>query len=98
MRNIRAREEICYDYSMSYGSPYDEFLCSCQSSLCRGVVTGSDWMILDLQERYQGYFSPYLQRRIAQAREEMQSLSASSAGADFLTPVVFSVGKVLGME
>ncbi len=77
MRDIHSREEICYDYAMSDGSPYDEFLCSCQSPLCRGVVTGSDWMILDLQERYRTYFSPYLQRRIAALQESQNSSKGS---------------------
>jgi hypothetical protein len=27
-------------------------------------VTGSDWALPELQKRYKGYFSPYLQRRI----------------------------------
>jgi hypothetical protein len=29
------------------------------------VVTGSDWRDPDLQEKYAGWFSPYLTRRIA---------------------------------
>jgi hypothetical protein len=32
-------------------------------------VTGKDWQIPALQERYFGYFSPYLQARIANVRE-----------------------------
>ncbi len=49
---------------MSDGSSYDEFPCSCGASLCRGHVRGTDWMRPDLQERYAGFFSPYLARRI----------------------------------
>jgi uncharacterized protein len=64
MRPIRAGEEICFDYAMSDGSPYDEFVCGCGSKLCRGRVTGNDWQRADLQQRYNGYFSPYLQQRI----------------------------------
>ncbi len=64
IRDIGLGEEICYDYAMSDGSPYDEFECSCHSKNCRGRVTGNDWQIKDLQIRYAGYFSPYLQRRI----------------------------------
>ena len=30
-----------------------------------GKVTGNDWTLPELQERYQGYFSTYLARRIA---------------------------------
>jgi hypothetical protein len=64
LRDIEPGEEICFDYAMSDGSPYDEFDCACGTSLCRGRVTGDDWQRQDLQVRYAGYFSPYLQRRI----------------------------------
>jgi hypothetical protein len=50
---------------MSDGSDYDEFECACGARLCRGKVTGYDWMQPDLQLRYRGSFSPYLENRIA---------------------------------
>ncbi len=65
LRDIAPGEEVCYDYAMSDGSDYDEFDCACASPLCRGRVTGDDWRRPELQARYAGYFSPYLQRRIA---------------------------------
>jgi len=64
MRDIEAGEEVCFDYAMSDSNPYDEFECGCGSPLCRGRVTANDWQRADLQQRYRGYFSPYLQRRI----------------------------------
>jgi len=64
MRPIEPGEEICFDYAMSDSNPYDEFDCNCGASTCRGRVTADDWRRPDLQERYKGYFSPYLQRRI----------------------------------
>ena len=64
MRNIAPGEEICFDYAMCDGTPYDEFICSCGSGNCRGNITGEDWMRPDLRERYAGYYMPYLQRRI----------------------------------
>jgi hypothetical protein len=64
MRGIAPDEEVCFDYAMSDGSPYDEFDCSCGSRHCRRRVTGNDWRRPELIERYKGYFSPYLQRRI----------------------------------
>jgi hypothetical protein len=64
LRDIHPGEEVCYDYAMTDGSPYDEFTCQCGEPTCRGRVSGHDWMRPDLQARYQGYFSPYLQRRI----------------------------------
>jgi uncharacterized protein len=71
MRDIAAGEEVCYDYAMSDGSPYDEFTCGCGAPLCRGHVTGNDWSLPALWERYGGFFSPYLQRRIDRLRADL---------------------------
>jgi hypothetical protein len=65
MRDIAAGEEICFDYAMTDSSDYDEFTCCCGTALCRGQITGQDWQRPELQTRYRGYFSPYLQKRIA---------------------------------
>ena len=70
MRDIQPGEEVCLDYAMCDGSPYDEFECHCGSPNCRGRVTGEDWKRPELWERYEGYFSPYLQRRIAALKKE----------------------------
>jgi uncharacterized protein len=64
-RDIAVGEEITFDYAMCDGTDYDEFTCHCGTALCRGVVTGHDWRMPELQERYAGWFSGYLQRRIA---------------------------------
>ena len=64
LRNIRRDEWITYDYAMSDGSPYDEFECDCDTPRCRHRVTGDDWRQPELQQRYAGYFSGYLDRRI----------------------------------
>lgn len=78
MRDIEAGEDISYDYAMSDGSAYDEFDCGCGSTECRGRVTGEDWKRSELWQRYAGYFSPYLQRRIA--LERRRRLMASADG------------------
>lgn len=57
-------EEVCYDYAMTDGTPYDEFEYLCGSPCCRGKVRGDDWQRPELWTRYAGHFSPYLQRRI----------------------------------
>ncbi len=74
LRPIRSGEEICYDYAMSDGSDYDEFTCSCGTESCRRKVTGRDWELPELQVRYAGYFSPYLQRRLLLQANEGSSL------------------------
>lgn len=68
MRDIAPNEEICFDYAMSDGSDYDEFECECGQPNCRHTVQGTDWRNPELWERYKGYFSPYLQRRIDRLR------------------------------
>lgn len=64
MQTIAVDEEACFDYAMSDSNDYDEFECNCGAPNCRGKVTAQDWKRPDLQERYRGYFSPYLQRQI----------------------------------
>ncbi len=64
-RDIAVGEEISFDYAMSDSSDYDEFTCDCGTPLCRRVVTGDDWRLPELQERYSGWFSPYIARKIA---------------------------------
>lgn len=64
MRDIQAGEQLCFDYAMSDGGPYDEFDCFCGSPTCRGKITGNDWKLPALWKKYEGYFSPYLAKRI----------------------------------
>jgi uncharacterized protein len=65
-RNIETAEEITADYMMWEAD--EEFVaawrCNCGSPLCRGKVTGRDWKVVELQERYKGHFSPFLNERI----------------------------------
>lgn len=63
-RDIQTGEEITFDYATTDASDYDAFECHCGDSMCRGTVTGQDWQRADLQERYRGHFSAYIQRRI----------------------------------
>lgn len=73
MRGIAQDEEICFDYAMTDGSDYDEFQCECGAPNCRKIVRGTDWQNPELQERYRGYFIPYLQRRIERKREKTKT-------------------------
>ena len=64
-RDIEIGEELTFDYATCDDSDYDEFNCRCGEDKCRTVVTGRDWAKPELQEKYAGWFSPYLARRIA---------------------------------
>ena len=75
MRNIEAGEELNFDYAMCDGSNYDEFDCYCGSANCRGRVKGTDWSLPGLWEKYNGYFMPYLARRIEALKAKMHVLA-----------------------
>ena len=62
-RHIEVGEEICFDYAMSETSNWNMY-CNCGSPLCRQRISGEDWQLAQLQERYRGFFSNYIQLRI----------------------------------
>jgi uncharacterized protein len=64
MRAILPDEEICFDYAMSEANDFDDFDCQCGAPDCRGRVSATDWQRSDLQARYRGYFSTYIQSLI----------------------------------
>jgi uncharacterized protein len=65
MRDIEDGEELTTDYAMFDTSP-GTMVCRCGSPSCRGTITGSDWRLPELQQRYASYFSWYVSRRIAE--------------------------------
>lgn len=76
MRDINPGEEVCFDYAMTDSTPFDEFECECGSYCCRGRVTGNDWQLTELWDRYDGHFSPYLQRKIDRIRIDAVSVES----------------------
>ncbi len=68
MRDIHAGEEVCFDYAMclhaALDAPRYELSCQCGATLCRGVITEDDWQLPELQARYNGFFSWYIQEKI----------------------------------
>ena len=63
IREIKPKEEITIDYAMAGSSDF-KMKCNCKSKNCRKIITGNDWKIKDLQKRYNGFFSDYLQKKI----------------------------------
>jgi release factor glutamine methyltransferase len=63
-RDIALGEEVTVDYGLQTAVEW-EMPCNCGSPLCRGVIRGTDWQIPELQQRYAGHFSPFLNERIA---------------------------------
>jgi hypothetical protein len=64
IRDIRAGEELTHDWAMTDDDDYS-VECNCGAPNCRTILTGKDWQRPGLQERYAGYFSAYLARKIA---------------------------------
>jgi len=62
MRDIAAGEELCHDYAMERSDDY-RLDCHCGSPLCRGKVSGEDWKLPELQQRYGDYFSIYIRNK-----------------------------------
>lgn len=63
MRNIKTGEELTYDWAMENVGSW-RFHCSCAAKNCRQIITGNDWEQDDLQRRYKGYFSAYIQQKV----------------------------------
>ena len=63
LRDVEPGEEVAFDYAMSESSNY-QMTCRCGAPACRQVITGEDWKIKELQQKYRGYFSDYLTRKI----------------------------------
>ena len=63
-RDLAEDEEAVADYSTYTMSPDWSMVCYCGSPVCRGVVSGDDWRVPELQGRYAGHFAPVIARRI----------------------------------
>lgn len=63
MKNIEPKEELTFDYTKTESHNF-KMKCECKKKLCRKIISGNDWKNKELQKRYSGYFSPYLQEKI----------------------------------
>jgi len=68
LRDIAIDEELTFDYAMNDDDPDEIMKCECGAPSCRGVVTGADWKNPEIQRKYDGYFSWFIQRRIDAAK------------------------------
>ena len=67
MRDINKDEELTVDYAFIDNEEYS-FKCTCGANNCRGTITGFDWKIKDLQDKYYNYFAQYLKDKIDRER------------------------------
>lgn len=63
IKDIKAGEELTIDYAFIDNEDYS-FECHCGSLTCRHIITGFDWKIKALQEKYYPYFAQYLKDKI----------------------------------
>jgi hypothetical protein len=57
-------EELTFDYAMTDDDEPYEMKCQCGMPNCRGTITGFDWLKPEIENKYDGYFSWFIQRRI----------------------------------
>ena len=63
LRAIAAGEELTHDWATTDDDDYT-LVCRCGATGCRRTITGKDWQRGDLQRKYRGLFSWYLQQKI----------------------------------
>jgi hypothetical protein len=63
-RPIAPGDEVTVDYALHTADLPWSMACRCGSLLCRGTITSDDWRRPELQARYAGHFSPFINTRI----------------------------------
>ena len=63
INEIKKDEELTVDYAFIDNENYS-FRCNCGYSSCRKVVTGYDWKIKSIQDKYYPYFAQYLKDKM----------------------------------
>lgn len=73
LRDLKPGDEITFDYAMtdveSPGEDWEAMDCLCGSPDCRKKITGNDWKLPELQEKYKGYFSTYVEDLISNKKK-----------------------------
>lgn len=66
MRDILPGEELTADYVIweTDISKISSWECHCGATMCRHRITGNDWKIKRLQEKYKNHFLPLIAQRI----------------------------------
>ena len=70
-RAIAAGEELTLDYALTTVEPQWRLdqPCQCGTTACRHTVTGNDWQLPEVQQRYQGHFAPFINERIRKGNQ-----------------------------
>ena len=73
IRDIEVGEELTVDYAFIDNEDYS-FECHCGSDNCRHTITGFDWKLKELQEKYYPYFAQYLKEKIDKINQKQKEL------------------------
>ena len=75
-RNISGDEELTLDYALVEGDEnfFTVWECVCGSSECRKKISGRDWLLPGLQQRYETHFAPLLNKRILRLKQQRERL------------------------
>lgn len=65
-RDISAGEELTIDYALFTAQPDWQLdqTCQCGAADCRHTITGNDWLLPEVLQRYYPHFSPFINARI----------------------------------
>lgn len=73
MREIATDEQVTFDYAMVLDKPDGvksyKIKCLCGSINCRGFISDQDWKDINIQNKYSGFFSYYLQKKIDELKK-----------------------------
>jgi SET domain-containing protein len=64
LRDIEINEELTFDYAMTESDPDYCLDLHCEKINCRNKFSGNDWKNKQIQDKYKGYFSYYLEQKI----------------------------------
>lgn len=64
--DVTAATELTADYAIWLNDPSYVLKrrCNCRAATCRGIITGVDWQLPNVQIENHGHFSPFLNKRI----------------------------------
>jgi SET domain-containing protein len=60
IKNIKAGDELSYDYGLVESNPNLRMLCKCNSVNCRKIITGEDWKVLIHDKTKCKYIHPFI--------------------------------------
>jgi hypothetical protein len=67
--DLAAGEELTVDYATGSADPELLVRCHCETYRCRQMVTGDDWQIPQVQQRYAGHFASAVQLLVGPVSE-----------------------------